>query len=50
MLANGSGTNASLGGVSGLSGGRDCVIFVFSSSLGEDPLRCESGEPEHGGL
>lgn len=44
--ASGRGRKASLGGVRGLSGGRHWVIRAFSSSLGDDPLRCESGDPE----
>lgn len=50
MLAKGRGTKESLGGVRGLSGGLDWVSLFFSSSLGEDPLRCESGDPEQGCL
>lgn len=50
MLARWSGTKLSLGGVSGLSGGRDCVSRDFSSNFGDDPLLCESGDAEHGGL
>lgn len=48
ILASWRGTKVSLGGVRGRSGGLPWVIRDFSSSFGEDPLLCESGEPEQG--
>lgn len=47
IFARGSWNRDSRGGVSALSTGRD-VMRAFSSDFGEDPLRCESGDPEHG--